>query len=83
MGRDALATGSLMAIVYMNSQQLWLSAQDLHKTKPALKDPLSTEELLAVDSFWERGKHSLGMWPLADCPHFSGLLLTHAHMGSK
>lgn len=44
-----LSSGQAMAVTLINSQQLWLHAQDLHT--------INIKELLAVDIYWARENH--------------------------
>lgn len=61
---EMLSPLSVMAMTHMDSQQLWLPAQNLHKIKPVKtsrteneKDPDAphvSEKLLTVDGWWDR-----------------------------
>lgn len=64
---ETVSSGHDIAVALMNSQQLWLFAQEMHKFKAdnmqasmreGSMSPRRVEKLLAVDGCWERG-HTL------------------------
>jgi hypothetical protein len=66
---EVLSSGHGMAVTVMNSQQLWIPAEDLTNIKPLRiptqkgeaipKTPPLTENLLAIGDCWERTVNSL------------------------